>query len=235
MRIAICDDETVCRNELIETINASDVLQENVNLIECINGAELLENHKKEPFDIVFLDIEMDGMSGLEAGQRLRSVDRNVIIIFLTNHQQYVFKSFRIEPFDYIVKPARNGKLLKVLNRAIKKYKEQHYIIDFKWQENSYALRTCDVVYLESDLRHVTFVTGDNRYKCVGKLDEYEKRLTPYGFLRCHKSFLVNMSYIKSIEKNEIITALGYNIDMSARRKQDCLNTFNEYILKYKV
>lgn len=182
-----------------------------------------------------FLDIEMDGLSGLEVGQKLRDVDRNVIIIFLTGYKKYVFKSFKIEPFDYILKPINNEKICDVLTRAIKKHRELFYIVDIKWYDKSYNLRACDIVHIESDLRHVTFVTDKNKFKSIGKLDAYEQRLSPYGFLRCHQSFLINMNYIKSIESKSIITTLGTEIDMSARRKKECLNAFNEFITRYKI
>jgi len=235
LRIAICDDESTHRDTLMAAISYSDELPENAVIMEYSTGNKLLHNHTKCPFDIIFLDIEMDGMTGLEAGQEIRNNDRNVIIIYLTSFKDYVFESLKMEPFDYILKPVDNKKINEVLGRALKKYREQHYIVSFKWQEMTYALRVCDIVYLASNLRHIEFITVDNRYKCIGKLNDYMHRLAPYGFLRCHQSYLINMSFIKSIEKREIFTTLGNSINMSANKKQRCLDIFNEYLTKYRV
>ena len=235
MNIAICDDESIHRDNLMAALSVCGTLPKEAIITEFSDGKSLLDGHVTCSQDIVFLDIEMEGMSGLEAGQKLRDIDRNVIIIYLTGYKKYVFKSFRIEPFDYILKPIKNEKICEVLTRAIKKHREQFYIVDFTWYDKSYTLKACDIVHIESDLRHVTFVTDNNKYKSVGKLDDYEQRLSPYGFLRCHQSYLINMNYIKSIESKSIITTLGGEIDMSARRKQDCLNAFNEFITRYRV
>lgn len=235
VRIAICDDEPIHRANLRAVLKACEALPKDAVLVEYSDGASLLDGHAKNPNDIIFLDIEMEGISGLETGQRIRNADRNVIIIFLTSHKEYVFTSFRLEPFGYIMKPIDIGEINEHLNRAIIKHKEQHYIVDFKWKDKPYALKICDIVYLESDKRHINFYTDKNEYKCIGKLEEYEHRLSPYGFLRCHQSILINMNYIRSIEKDTIKTTLGKDIDMSIRKKQHCLNTFNEFVTKYRV
>jgi len=235
MRIAICDDELTHRESLMAALADVETLSKDTVILDFSSGTVLLNSHMRCPFDIVFLDMEMDGMTGLETGQELRNVDRNVIIIYITGFEKYVFESFKIEPFDYILKPVGSVKIREVLCRALKKHREQYYIVDFKWHDKSYALRACDIVHVESNLRHLIFVTENNSYKSIGKLNDFEHRLSPYGFLRCHQSFLINMKYIKCIENRSIKTTLGNEIDMSSRRKQDCLNAFNEYITKYKV
>jgi DNA-binding LytR/AlgR family response regulator len=235
MRIAICDDKPIHRKKLRAALIASGALPEDVEILEYSNGTNLVESHMKRQHDIIFLDIEMDGISGLEAGQEIRKADRNVIIIILSGFKKYVFNSFLIEPFDYIIKPANNDTIEYVLTRAMRKYREQHHIVDFKWLDKAYVLKVCDIVHLESDIRQVQFVTRDNVYKSIGRLDDYERRLSPYGFLRCHKSFLINMGYIKSIESRSIETTLGSKVCMSTRRKQYCLNAFSEYIARYRV
>jgi len=215
MRIAICDDEIIHRENLRTSLNSCEYLPEDASIVEYSEGKSLVNEHKKNPHDILFLDIEMEGMSGLETGHEIRSFDRNVIIIYITGFEKYVFKSFRIEPFDYILKPFDVGKIADVLRRAVEKHNDQYCIVDFKWQDNTYTLRVCDIVYLESNLRHVKFATENNTYKCVGKLVDFERRLSLYGFVRCHQSYLVNMSYIKCIEKDKIITTFGYDIEIS--------------------
>ena len=235
VRVAICDDEIEFRKSLRQAIDASDTLPQDVEISEYSDGTTLINSHSKSPYDIIFLDIQMSGLSGIEAGHEIRNTDRNVIIIFLTSHKQFVFQSFKIEAFDYLVKPVDDTAVNEVLHRALKKHREQHYIVNFSWQEQSYALDVSDIIYLESDLRHVIFVTNEGEYKCVGKLNDYESCLLPYGFLRCHKSYLVNMRYIKSIEDRDIFSTNGHRVDMSTRKKQDCLRAFNVFLAKHRI
>jgi len=235
MRVAICDDEVVLRLRLRKAIDKNDTLPRDAEIAEFADGASLICSHSQNPFDIIFLDIQMNGISGIEAGMKIRSFDSAVIIIFVTSFQQYVFRSLSVEIFDYIVKPIDDEAINTVLNRALEKYRAQHHKIHFKWQDASYALDVSSIVYLEAYCRLVMFITKDDEYECIGKLDEYECRLSPYGFLRCHRNALVNMKYIKSIESSRITTIYGHNVAMSVRKKQGCLRAFNTFFAKYRV
>ena len=235
MRIAICDDEIDFRKMLRQATDASNVLPKDTEISEFPDGTTLISSHKACPYDIIFLDIQMSGISGMEAGREIRNADRNVIIIFLTSHKQFVFQSFKIEAFDFIAKPVDDIAVHEVLCRALRKYREQHCVIQINWQDTSHSLDAREIIYLESDRRHVNFITNERQYMCVGKLIEYEERLLPYGFLRCHHSFLVNMKYIKSIEVTSIITTSGHDVHMSVRKKQDCLKAFNTYLAKNRI
>ena len=137
--------------------------------------------------------------------------------------------------FDYLMKPPNTTDINNLLKRAHSEYTEKRYIVNFKWQGLAYALEVSEIVYLEGYSRHVAFFTPDEKYKCVGKLDEYDMKLAPYGFLRCHQGFLVNMKYIKSIDKDRIKTTTGAFVEMSVRKRQECLQAFNNYLTRYRV
>ncbi|MCL2250178.1 MAG: LytTR family DNA-binding domain-containing protein [Oscillospiraceae bacterium] len=242
MRIAVCDDEKAHRTELKAAITESKALPDGIEIAEFPGGEELLKAHAENPFGIIFLDVEMKGMSGLETGHAIRSKDRDVIIIYLSGYEQYVFTSFDVEPFSYVLKPPESIKIGKVLERALRKYTDLRKIVEVKWQDQTHVLRVSEIVYLESDLRHINFYTKNNTFKSVGKLSLYERNLSPYGFLRCHQSFLVNMKFIKNIGSTAIRVITDaeevkgeLQIDMSSRRKQYCLNAFNDYLAKYRV
>ncbi|MDR1156793.1 MAG: LytTR family DNA-binding domain-containing protein [Oscillospiraceae bacterium] len=235
MRVAVCDDEGVLRAQLREVIDASGVLPGDAVIAEFSSGSALLNSHRERPFDIIFLDIQMEGLSGLETGQEIRKIDRDAIIIFLTSHGQYVFQSFQVEAFDYIVKPADAQKVSEVLSRALEKHRGRHHMIECKWEDITCALDVSEIVYLEASLRHVVFVTKSKKYECAGKIGEYEERLSPYGFFRCNHGTLINMHYIKRIKDTRIFTIYGQHVDMSVRKKRDCLKAFNAFLAKYGV
>ena len=235
MRLAICDDEPVYIEKIKAALKECDELPDDIELFEYSSGALLVETHEKNPHDIIFLDIEMPEMTGLEAGQNIRETDKNVIIVFLTSYREYVFESFRIEPFDYILKPINKEKMNDVMNRAILKLKEQNHVVQIEWKGKLDTLKVCDIVYLSSELRYVRIHTTNKEFTCIGKLDDYEDRLTNYGFLRCHQSYLINMKFIESIKNKVITTTEGKEIGISARKKQEFLDAYNDYIAKYRV
>jgi DNA-binding LytR/AlgR family response regulator len=236
MRIAICDDdENFLRGFRDKLIACGDIVP-NAEISVFPSGDELVSRcGRGNAFDLVFLDMEMPGMSGLETGQKIRELDKTVLIVFLTGFRQYVFESFQIEAFDYLIKPLGEGALISLLTRAFRKYKEQHYIVNLCWQDQVYALAVGEIVYIEGYHRHTVFYTARGKYECVGKLADYESVLFPYGFLRCHQGFLINMHYIKIIEDRHIVTITGATVDISARKKQECLQRFNEYLAGCKI
>ncbi|MCL2222979.1 MAG: LytTR family DNA-binding domain-containing protein [Oscillospiraceae bacterium] len=235
IRIAICDDESVFRDKLSKSVCAYEELPDDTSVRAFSSGQELIDSHIKDVFHIIFLDVEMPELSGFEVAEKIRKLDRSVIIIFVTSHQQLMFKSFKLDAFDYIVKPIKSCELNDVLCRAFVRYREQHYIVCFKWDNESYALDVSSIVYLESYRRNVLFKTVDALYKCVGKLGDYERQLIPYGFLRCHQRFLVNMSYVKRIESETVLTTEGHLLQMSTRKRQDCMNAFNAFFVRHKI
>ena len=155
--------------------------------------------------------------------------------MFLTGIKDYGSEVFQIEPFDYLQKPLDEKALKVTLERARARYREQHHLINLRGKNGICALDVSEVVCVEIDCRNLVFYTKDLKYECIGKLKEYEKKLAPYGFLRCHHSFLINMKYVHSIGDATIATKTGATVPMSARKKKDCLNTFNEYIQRYQV
>jgi len=235
VRIAICDDEQFFRVQLKKAMDASGVLPHDAIVEECPDGAVLVENHILNPYNIVFLDIEMEGMSGLEAGQKIRSVDNKVTIILVTSHEQYALKSFKVGPFDYVVKPVNAQVIGDVLSRALKKYEDHNYKVIFKWREGTHAIDVGDIVYIDAYGGLLQIYTEKEVFECIGSLRDHEQRLSSFGYFRCHHNYMINMHYIRSIEKACIVTTNGFEVSLSGRKRQDCLKSFNLYQAKYRV
>jgi DNA-binding LytR/AlgR family response regulator len=236
MRIAICDDEQNCREDIHKILLSHERLSRDLAVALFASGKDLLDCYsQRQRFDLIFLDVEMPELDGLQTGAQIRALDAEVIIVFLTSHKQYVFESLRIEIFDYLMKPAASDIVHNLLERAYRKYKEQRHIVQLQWQGRSCALEVGSIVYVEGYHRHTVFFTAQEKYECVGKLDEYDAKLTPYGFLRCHQGFLINMKYIQSIEKDRFKTTTGHFVEMSVRRKPECLRSFNNYLTRYRI
>ena len=236
MKIAICDDELDCLEKIKNILLSINPDIPNISIAQFTNGRELLDCYvKQQRFDLVFLDVEMPEISGLQTGEKIRDYDRDIVIVFLTSHKQYVFESLRLDIFDYLIKPVESDAILDTLSRAYKRYKEQHPIVKLKWQSQSYALDANDIVYIEGYNRHTVFFTTEGKYECVGRLNNFESMLMPYGFMRCHQGFLINMKYIESIEKDSLKATTGHVVPISVRKKQECLCALNNYLARYQI
>ena len=237
MRIAICDDDKKVIKQAYDIIKSYNKLPIDTSIFLYDNGKTLIKTHIINKFDIIFLDIKMEEVSGLEIGNNIRKYDKDVIIIFLTNYDQYVFQSFKVEAFDYLLKPINNNMLNNVLARAVNKYYSHHQIIKFQCKDTTFILDVGEIVYLEGYYHRIGIITNNNsnKYECFGKLSEYEKMLKPYNFLRCHQGILINMKYIKKIENSIIITSMETTVPLSVRKKKNCLMSLNEYVTKYRV
>jgi len=237
VKIAICDDESLFRSRLSKSIDLFEILSCDKSVDEFSNGQLLIDGHEKDPFDVIFLDIEMDGISGLEAGKKIRSADKKVLIILVTSHAHYMKQSFKIEPFDYITKPYEDKEIHDVLGRALRKYSDQNKKIELKWKGNTHVLNVGNIVYINIEERYLLFVTKSKAsiVKCTGQLDHYDRLLTPHGFFRCHKSYLINMEFVSAIKGKTIIMANGDILSISTRKKREFLSAYNEFATKYKV
>ncbi|MCL2313341.1 MAG: LytTR family DNA-binding domain-containing protein [Firmicutes bacterium] len=238
MKFAICDDCIESQNELRDILDSfkSEIP---ITLIEAYSsGDDLYAQYKDNGrYDVIFLDIEMPGMSGLATGHEIRKIDKDVMIIFLTNYERFMGASFEICTFDYIKKPPDVDRLHSVLIRATKNYQELHHRLQIKLKDKLLELEVNEIIYIEYHERYVHFYTTINEepYKCAGKLIDYKKKLIPYGFLECHKSILINMNYIRSIESESIETKTNVHVRMSIKNKSYYLKKFKEYSMRYLI
>ena len=237
MRIAICDDEQAIRTRLHSALKSSEAMPSNATISGFPDGESLLECHKENPYNIIFLDIEMPNASGLEVARKIRRADKEAIIVFVTGHLQYASQAIgNILPFDFILKPFDNGSIGDVLNRAIAKHIEQHYLLRIRGSKDVETLVVSEIVFLDAFEGMVGFVTKNGKhYYGEGTLNEYESILSEYGFLRCHQKNLVNMRYIKEIEEASITTTLGDSLDMSTRKRKGCVRDYYRYRTRHMV
>ena len=222
LRFAICDDEKEMRTNLAGQIRAIlESLDIKVELFSYADSVALLEAHTKLYFDAVFLDIEMEGLSGLEAAEKLREQNDNVRIIFVTDHDDMVFQSLQYTPLRFV----RKSKVSEELNEAVISVLtdvsrvQERYCLETK--EGIRQITIQDILYFEV-LGHLT--TCHMKNGCIElreTLKKIEEDLKVHGFVRTHNSYLVNCRYIEAVEKKEVLlTEDGLRIPLS-RQKQE--------------
>lgn len=185
----------------------------------------------KNYFDIIFLDIEMNGMNGVETARQIRDLNDTAVIIFVTGFADYVFDGYDVKALNYILKPYKKEKIIDVLFEALKRIdtvKNKFFIVQLN--SNSYKLYLNDIIYFASDKRKIKVVTGENTYEFYGKLDDIEKEM-PVFFIRVHQRYLVNLNFVLAIEKN-YIEIKGEKLPVSRQKYQDVMIGFAKTMLE---
>lgn len=178
LRIAICDDETEARDAL--RFQLEKIIDENSEEIvyEFTSGVNAEKWLRKYPgqIDLLFLDVEMSGMNGMETAERIRTFDENLLIVFVTGYQDYVFDGYRVGALDYVIKPVGLQRLREVYDRVkhiLKERLQETFIV--KNSDGIYRFHYEEILYFYSDRRLVKLVTLRGIYPFYEKLDALEK------------------------------------------------------------
>lgn len=234
MKICICDDDKLI-HETLKTYCYKISNNMQLEIQNVFSAEELIHTYEQNVrFDIIFLDIEMATISGIEAAEQIRKISPNVIIIFISSHPRYVFDTFKVEPLHFLVKPLSEQDFSSVFQRALYKYKTLNSTITLKWQSERYVIKINKIKYIEGYKRHITVYTNTEAFEAIGKIPDMQKILEPYGFIRTHQGFLVNMDYIKRFDINDVILFDNTKVMLSVRKRTAALKKFDEFLLNGK-
>ena len=227
MRIAICDDEKGVRDLIGKKVRRQ---YQDADIVFVSLGEELLRSAKQ--IDILFWDIQMNGKNGMETARELRKKDKNVIIIFVTAVEDYVFQAFDVGAFHYLVKPINDEKFQDVLCRAIEEYEVQDKCT--KEHEKKYMMISNngvhikvildEIIYAEVFNRKVVLHTVDGTLEYYGKMSDLEA-LSDESFFRPHRAYLINFKYVEKYDVSTIYLEKG--TALMAKQK------YPEFVKKY--
>lgn len=234
MNIAFCDDNQLLLSLYDKYINQFSSIIPNLDYDEFQSGNSLIDQYKlaKNPYDIIFLDIEMDGLNGIETAKELRSVDESAIIIFVTSHTDYVYESFEVMPFRFLVKPVEFDKFKEVLMAAYNKIKKENKFLYFTVERSVIRLNSNEIYYMESQKRILLIHTNNSTYKVYGKLADYEKLLYRNDFISVHKSYLVNLNHVVEININSLKMVNGDIVPISENRRKYAKEEHMKFVLR---
>lgn len=204
INIGICDDEASMRRLLRAPLEQKlQLLGADYRIFEYDCGETLLTRPETEWLDILFLDIELKQLSGMETARNLRKRDSHTLLIFVTAYPDFVFQGYEVHAFHYILKPYENQKIMKVLEQAIKELGQnrEHYFT-LEQKSGTTKIPAQKILAFSSDRRKIIISLEDgNKLEFYGKLDAVETDLPDY-FIRCHNRHLVNLNYVTALEKD---------------------------------
>lgn len=225
MRIAICDDDRPIVTSLhkrIETLMIKWSI--NAEIYDFSDGEDMVyEIESTGIFDIIFLDIEIGKMNGIDLASELRSKYFVFTLIFISQYDNYYRAAFEVQPFWFLDKPFSDEKLELAMKKAVDREMNKEETFDFSFSKVYYRIFLDDIVYFESDRRQVLVHCVDSKiYRCYNKLDVIEQEFSSKNrnFIRVHRSFYVNQIYIKKYYYDRILLYNDEEIQISASRRE---------------
>lgn len=232
LRIAICDDEIeLCSNleRIVGSYLRSRSIQFEIDVFFSANST--LEHLDKEcSYDILFLDIEMQGLSGIEVGKKIRNDYKNdvVKIIYVSWEDSYAMNLFEVRPMDFIIKPFSDDRIHKVLEIAIELVYSEMQFFHFQLNNNHEKVLMHEILYFESINRKIIMYTIHEKHEFYGKLDDLVEKTDGKYFWRIHKSYLINHLHVKRFEYKQVVMANDVLLKISRRQQ----NTIRDRYLR---
>lgn len=233
MKIAIVDDSAEDRTVLIEYFKKYNERNNTECEIREFASADSflaeLENGSTK-FDMVIMDIDMPGKSGIEAARITRDQDERIVLMFVTNMPQYAMVGYEVEAVDYVLKPVTYENFELKMTKALRYIRRNRIMkITLHTAEGTEILAISDIYFVESVLHYLIFHSrrGDFKIRCT--MSQIESTLADYQFAKCNSGYLVNLSYVEAIKKDDVIVA-GVPLKISRGKKHSFINSFTKYL-----
>lgn len=232
MKIAVCDDDVAAREHI------AALIKEQIGgtaVATFASGEEMLK--AQEAFDILFLDVEMKGLSGIDVAKHIRqkqelSGSEKSIIIFVTGYETYMQDAFDVSAFHYLLKPIDEEKFHTVFEHALKELSaaeertRRYLLVKHAGAQRKVPIK--DIYYIESANKKVIFHTKTGILESYGKMEELEQ-MTGNGFYRCHRCYLVNMEQIVSYNADTIQVANGDKLILAQKKYNGFIRQYMNY------
>lgn len=228
--VVVCDDEKIFREELTAWLQR---YQEENQVSFCIKefheGKELAD-HMPSQMDILFLDIKMKTMDGIKVAETVRALNEGVSIIFLTAVAEYALEGYKVNAFDYLIKPVSYEKLTKVLTKTLKMIdRRKTRFLTVRNHDIWYRVALGDIVFVETLNRHCVIHTVCGFYVSTKKMRDLEKELPEDNFFRCNSGYIVNFDHIEKVVRSDIYLRNNEIITASRSRRKQFIDRLAEY------
>jgi len=228
-RIALCENEEIFSTEQ-QKLCRDIFVKMNIEyeLAAFRSAEEFLDefnNKERERFDLLILDIMMDGMDGIELAHKIREADKNAAIIFLTSHRDFALQGYDVNALHYLIKPVDAAVLERLIRSAYNEKFQDNYLV-IKMGAQHLRLPVDNIICLETTGRRVEITLLDKTVYYSGKLSDLLQELPKDRFIRCHQAFAVNVKNIRELGKQDAIVASGKKIPVSRTYMSDIKKVF---------
>lgn len=231
MKAAVCDDEKIFHKEvsiLLRKYMRTRNIEIYIDFYE--NGEELLKS--KWEYDVIFLDYQMEGINGIETGEKLREANFDSVIIFISAYPAAALDAYEVNTFRFLEKPIDEAKLFKALDDYLKSI-DYDKLLELNTHEEHYKIKMSEIIYLEGDGKYTTVRTTKQSLRIHSNLKQLEIKLPKSKFVRCSKSFVVGFSHISNHNSTEIIFDNGEKAKIGGHYSAKFKIEFQNYIMRY--
>lgn len=233
IQIAICDDN------FMDQLVLKHLLEKQIKdrHMECLiesypNGQALLDNYKRGKYDIIFLNVCMKKMSGIEVGRIIRENDYKIELVYVSSETEHILESFEVFAMGYLLKPFDVAKIDIFFNYYFSKHPNpKTKLIKVKYKNLEYNIFYSNIIYVDSCDKTVSFYTTNQGIISINdQLNRIEKLLDDERFLRCHQSYIVNMDYVIKNQKDDFVLENEMMIPIRKKEKRALITTYLEYV-----
>lgn len=236
LKIAVCDNEQSFGKHLEQLINSYISKRGEICIINrFLSGIEFLNQGSDiATYQIVFLDINMEQLDGIETARRLRLLCEDTYVVFVTAFINYALEGYKVNAFRYLIKTDNNfnENLYECIDAIFYNLKIIPYNLEIQFLEGNRMIPIGRLLYVESNLHKLTFYVLENgmtKYTLKDSLNHIHEELISHNFIRIHQSYLVNLSFVKSINKNMVILIEGTTLPISKSRYRHVVNQIASY------
>ena len=236
VKFAICDDEPMMARELAGHL--ADYMKENritaYSVSSFHDGRALLESGTS--FDVIFLDIQMEQPDGMETARLLRRRGDHSLLVFVTVLKELVFDAFQVEAYDYLLKPLDSARFHQTMNRVLRSLKQRtSENIVIQRGTGCEVVVLSDIVYCEVLGRKIYLHKNDGTVRdYYDKLEDLERRVDG-RFFKCHRSFLVNLDYVRGCQDGQVLLFQGERIPASRLRERELTQALLRYMKERSI
>lgn len=230
IRIALVEDDEQYRREFLGYLRQYEQESgQRFRISVFTDGDEITEGYSAD-YDLILMDIAMRFMDGMTAAERIRALDSEVVIIFITSMPQFVMKGYAVDALDYVLKPVSYYAFSQRIERAIARMSNRRRrYISVPIKGGVQKLDISRIRYVEVRDHELVFHTTSDRVFSRGTLAEAESQLGVTNFFRCSKCCLVNLEFVDSVQGSDILLD-GERLQVSRARKKALMDALNDYL-----
>ena len=231
IQAAICDDEKRVLDEIVGKVHDTfKTLNCPIKIFKTEDPFELAEHIKNHNLDVVFLDIDMPRLSGMDIAQFLIDSGANTLLVFVTSHDTLVYRSFRYHPFEFIRKSHFDEEIGSVAQSIASELQKRNEYFSFKTNEGFCKVKISDILYFESESNYIHLHCIDKCFRFRGTIASLENNLSARGFIRTHKGFLVNQQHIFALQGDDIKLSSDEILPIGRTNRENVRKTILRYM-----
>ncbi len=233
MRIAICDDD---HRDLLQIASLLESYRHKskaeLTYASFQNAMELIFSIDNGDYDVLLLDVVMPGLSGIQAAREIRERNSRIQIVFLTSSPEYAVESYSVRAHHYLLKPASEEKLFPILDRLLDDFKKPEDALCIKTQASVFSLPYGKIEYIEVSSKKLYFyLTSGGTREVTGRLADFAHSLLKRpGFVKVHRSYIVNMQWVQELRQGELITESGRHVPVSRAAYTQVRTAYTQFL-----